>query len=263
MKHEQKKGFSLTEVMIAIAILATGLLFVAGTFPVGIYFTAIAAEKTTAAVVADEAFAKVRLYGMNFTAFSNNVEQKSFEIDIWPSLTGSDEFLYPSVLATSLPAGQQKQYYWSALCRLVKPIGFAGTTDRLVQVTVFVNRRTGAGLGKYRNPLDRYNLLNGVNWPVPLTVAVTPVAGANNEMKLTIDMAGDETFINDDYKIIDNATGEIYRVVERIPDVLADTIVLDRWWNGATGSNLVWVIPPPVNGGRWPCVGIYQRVIRF
>ncbi|GAH37480.1 unnamed protein product [marine sediment metagenome] len=40
------------------------MLFIAGTFPVAIYFSTIATERTIAAVAADEAFAKVRLYAI-------------------------------------------------------------------------------------------------------------------------------------------------------------------------------------------------------
>ena len=25
----------------------------------------------------------------------------------------------------------------------------------------------------------------------------------------------------------------------------------------------VWVVPPPIQGGRNPCIGVYQKVIRF
>ena len=58
------KGFSLTECLLAIGILAVGMLFIAGVFPVGIHFTTVATERTIAAVVADEAFAKIRLYAL-------------------------------------------------------------------------------------------------------------------------------------------------------------------------------------------------------
>ena len=58
----KKNGFSLTEVLISIGVLAIGMIFVAGVFPVGIYFNTLSTERTIAAVVADEAFAKVRLY---------------------------------------------------------------------------------------------------------------------------------------------------------------------------------------------------------
>ena len=56
-------GFSLAETLIALGILAVGMLFIAGVFPVAIRLTTISAERTTAAVVAEEAFAKVQLYG--------------------------------------------------------------------------------------------------------------------------------------------------------------------------------------------------------
>ena len=58
-------GFSLTEVLLAVGILAVGMLFIAGTFLVGIHFSTIATEQTIAAVASDEAFAKIKLYGVN------------------------------------------------------------------------------------------------------------------------------------------------------------------------------------------------------
>ena len=59
---------------------------------------------------------------------------------------------------------------------------------------------------------------------------------------------------------MDDDTGRIYRVLERYPYPDDETILLDRDWEG--GDN-VWVVPPPVNGGRNPCIAIYQEVIRF
>ena len=59
-----RHGFSLTEVVIAIGLLAVGMLFIAGSFPVSVHFTTVATERTIAATVADEAFAKIKLYGI-------------------------------------------------------------------------------------------------------------------------------------------------------------------------------------------------------
>jgi len=79
MRSKRKNhGFSLTEVLIAVGILMVGMLMVAGLFPVAIHLTAVSTERTIGAVVADEAFAKMRLYaseptnrGIFFSALSD------------------------------------------------------------------------------------------------------------------------------------------------------------------------------------------------
>ena len=67
MNNEMKQsGFSLTEVLMAVGVFAVGMVMVAGVFPVAIHFTNETIECTTAAVVADEAFAKIKLYNISF-----------------------------------------------------------------------------------------------------------------------------------------------------------------------------------------------------
>ena len=61
------RGFSLAEVMMATGILAIGFVFIASVFPVGVKLTAVATEQTIAPIVADEAFAKIKLYGELYT----------------------------------------------------------------------------------------------------------------------------------------------------------------------------------------------------
>jgi len=234
MKNKRKSGFSLTEILFAVGILAVGMIFIAGVFPVAIRFVTIAAERSIAAVAADEAFAKIKLYGVNPTKLwaDKLTPAPTFLTD--PNID-PNEFFYPSTPVRY----SEKQYYWTALCRL------AGSSE--AQVTVFVCRRVGTAVG-----------------PLPYSVGVSQ---ASKPDEISINIAAEKMFINDGYTIVDDATGYIYRVLERYPDnpatpVFEDQIIrLDRYWlGGATGT--IWVVPPTV-GGRYPCVAVYQKVIRF
>jgi type II secretory pathway pseudopilin PulG len=236
----QYRGFSLIEVLLAVGTLAIGMIFIGGTFLTGIYFATVSTERTIAAVVADEAFAKIRVYGVNLTDPNLVVDQLT-PLEALNTIA-AEEFAYPSI--TSLP---EKQYYWSALCRQVG----SDPTNRLVQVTVFVSRKVGNST-MYPGNSQR---------PAPIKMGVSTVAGAGNENKLTMNVAGEEIFINSSSTIADNQTGRLYRVWQRDPDA-PNIIVLDRPWLEGTSSS-VWVVPPPVGGGRYPCIAIYQKVIRF
>lgn len=251
--HDSNDGFSLTECLLAVGIIAVGMLFIAGVFPVGIHFTTIASERTIAAVVADEAFAKIRLYALgdpnnpfddiDFSKLDpNRLTDYAQSVSINPI-----EFAYPSDPNMDI---LRKQYYWSALCRLTEPYSGPADPRRLVQVTVFVCRKVGSGTMYQGLPGDR---------PVPEPVVVDiPVVPGPDTLQIE---PGKEAYINDGYTIVDNQTGQIYRVLERDADV-PNTIILDRPWLGGL-PGLVWVVPPPVGGGRCPCIAIYQRVIRF
>ena len=260
-------GFSLTEVLLSVGILAVGMIFIAGVFPVGIHFTTIATERTIAAIAADEAFAKIKIYAIgDLNDLSDDIELGGLAVDELRDFNDTDifrataeiepnEFTYPSDPNINI---SRKQYYWSALCRRVG-------AGRLVQVTVFVSRKVGSHLEYYRPDPDGSGEVDWptpdeVDWPVPVKVEVSSVVGGGDN-ELRIENANEKTFINDGYTIVDNETGQIYRVLERYtsPD---NTILLDRnWQGGPTGE--VWVVPPPVNGSRYPCIAIYQKVIRF
>jgi hypothetical protein len=237
----KKDGFSLTEVLLAIGTLAIGMTFISGTFLAGIYLSTISTERTIAAVVADEAFAKIRLYGINISDLNLPVNRLT-PFEALNAAIAPDEFAYPSTKTQS-----DKQYYWSALCRPVN----SDPDNRLLQVTVFISRKVGTGT-KYPG---------GVARPVPVEVGVSLVAGSGNENKLTINTAAEQAYINDGYRIVDNRTGKIYRVLRQDFDT-TETIVLDRPWQDGFADS-VWVVPPPLGGGRNPGIAIYQKVIRF
>ncbi len=245
-KELNNSGFSLTEVLIAVGILAVGMVFVAGVFPAGIYLTTVATERTVAAVAADEAFAKVRIYGVDFASSKWPTPDPTVQCVDFNNVSSAAmamapcEFEYPSV-----EANEPNQYYWSALCRRTD------MSNNSVQVTVFVSRKTGAGL-KYPAPPSGSGT---VDWPRPVKVGVSSGSSAN---ELTI--TGNKTYINDGYTIVDDVTGRIYRVLERYKAPNDSTILLDGNWQG--GSS-VWVVPPPAGGGRCPCITVYQRIIGF
>lgn len=255
-------GFSLTEVLMAVGILSVGLTFIAGVFPVAIHLTTIATERTIAAAVADEAFTKIEFCGVdpaginlaallpnNLTNFIDIFPPPASPYDIDPN-----EYKYPSAAGP-----KQKQYFWSALCRLTEAYHPVNNPNPPVQVTVFVSRKISPNLA-YPDP----NGSGTVNRPMPIKINVSGTAG-DNELKII--NAGDEQYINNGYMIVDDQTGRIYRVLEHYRDA-TDTILLDRNWQ-VSNPTAVWVVPPPVVGtppvasGRHPCIAVYQKTIRF
>ena len=258
-----QKGFSLTEVLLAVGTLAIGMLFIAGTFLAGVHFTTIATERTIAAVAADEAFAKIKLYGVNPNDPNLLVGSlRPFEtvdlIDISPY-----EYGYPSTPTSPL----DKQYYWSALCRRVAP-----DPNRLVQVTVFVSRKVSSAARYWKRDTNKWPVLLQLPYPSPVDVNVVHDPLVHNQYELSIidlnpppaDTVDEATFINDGYTIVENTTGDKYRVLERVegqPGIF-NRILLDRpWLGGPAGS--VWVVPPSITGSRGPCITVYQTEIRF
>ena len=237
-----KKGFSLMEVLLAIGILSIGMIFIAGVFPAAIYMTTFSTEQSIAAAAADEAFAKIKLYvkpsGIDRIPYNGQMLIGAPPVPLDPNVIviNQDEFLYPSTNAVD------RQYYWSAICRRTNP----ATSERSVQVTVFVCRKVGSSL----------------NWQVPVQVGVAQTTKPDEILIVVANPANpvEKTFINDGYTIVENRLGHIYRVLERYSPPNDNVVKLDRKWLGGSG---VWVVPPPAGGGRYPCVAVYQKVIRF
>lgn len=237
LKHN---GFSLTEVLMAVGILSIGMMLIATMFPVGIYLTSMAAERTMAAAVADEAFAKIQLYGLDTSSPGWNSPQYANCTDynnVSAVAIDPNEFSYPSVdpCATANP-----QYYWSALCRLKDP----ADPYMLYQVTVFVARKTSQNL-----------MYLGSERPEVINISVQQT-GPQNELQIIT--AGQEKYINPPTTILDNATGRLYRVVDRVNNM----VTLDRDWTGAAPT-LIWLVPPPDSGGKNAGIEVYQRIMRF
>lgn len=240
MRHKtQYKGFSLAEVLLAVGTLAIGMIFIAGTFLTGVYFSTISTERTIAAVVADEAFAKIRLYGIN-PANSLLATDQLVPFDVLNPIP-DEEFAYPSTKIVG-----EKQYFWSALCRPVS----SDTTNRLIQVTVFICRKVGSTT-TYPGESTR---------PVPVQIPIS-TSDADNQSQLVITASDEQAYINGGCTIADNHTGLLYRVLQRDADT-PNVITLDKLWYGQT-TDSVWVIPPPIGGGKDPCIAVFQKLISF
>jgi len=257
--HRRQHGFSLTETLLAVGTLAVGMLFIGGTFMTGIYFTSLSTERTIGSVAADEAFAKIRLYAdPNMKGLSTAKFVPYEQIRAVPA----SEYLYPSTGETS--AGQ---YSWAAICRQM------GAGSRLVQFTVFVCRESGAD-SKYwvRKTGAAAPALAPSDLPRPVRITIAQDAASMVKDEVTIvdavaaDGIDERAFINDGAFIVDDANGQVYRVLTRFAD-RPDKIKLDRPWVGGTitppTGGGVWAVPPPVSGGRDPLVAIYQKILRF
>jgi hypothetical protein len=240
-----------------VGILAVGLMFIAGTFPVGIGLTTVAAERTIAAIAADEAFAKIRLYGVDIDELKTDEMTDFCDSNVPGSALPADAnkiFAYPSV-----DTGSEPSYYWSALCRKIDNSG-------LVQVTVFVCRKTGMH-SKY--PKDDPGVAV-YDWPRPVPVrderGALRIRGSDDQLRINPSQREKKLFFIIGSTIVTEPKGGIYRVLDRL---LADDIMLklDRDLQEQdmidTDVTNAWVVPPAVGGGRNPAIGVYQRVIRF
>lgn len=270
-------GFSLAETLIALGVLTVGMLFVAGVFPVGIYFTNLSIERTTAAVVADEAFAKIKLYNtpgdgaqsLNICTLQDNQMTDFddwFNTDLGYNINRGD-FAYPSIPSVRT---DDKQYFWAALCRRLSAV--CTDPNRTVQVTVFVCKKVGAASKYYNGDFTGF-----VDYPTPVKITVNPVAGLNNELQLQSNLTADYRYlVSDDYTIVDDRTGRLYRVLEKYSAPANDIILLDKDFDWANSNGDIWVVPPPVQpgitdptvtvkrvSGQYPCIGVYQKIIRF
>lgn len=272
-------GFSLVEVLMAAGILAIGFMLILGTFPVGVHLTTKATERSIGSVAANEAFAKIQMYGVDFTKIAVETQQYRFDfhrydssgyLDISKDSDDLDKVNISYVVDSSkdiyslekfYPSSEdidkeEIKYVWSALCRQAD-----SDTDDLL-TTVFVSRKSqlsttypkaetsGGDYGKVAS--------GSVRWPEPIKV---PVQGGLRNNLLNIELSEKDLILKGSY-IVDDVTSQIYHVVDRFQNSAGWHLELNRDWDlVANNPAFVWVIPPAIGSSKSPCIGVYQRVL--
>jgi hypothetical protein len=268
-KFKVASGFSLTEVLMAAGILSIGFMLIATLFPAGMMMTTTATERTIASVVTDEAFAKTRLFGIAdfddpcaavYWPADPNIECVDWNY-VSKFAFGADNNLYPSI--DDLPDAE-KRYSWSALCRSIG-------TAKDFQITVFVSRKAAAG-AKFPSPMKPMDTAFDIDYPKPIRITRVVTSSPPGFFTNEIDIVPAETTLAKCVVagsiIIDNKTGLRMTVLTReqadsVTDYDRRRLILADAVEEASLGNSFWVIPPARNGGKSPCIGIYQRVIGF
>lgn len=218
-----KRGFTLVETLLALGVLAVGCLCVAGSFCVGLHFSCKATEQTMAVVVADEAFAKVRIFAGQDPNWLNSLPPYCVDFNSTVAMATA-EFFYPST------EGVPRDYYWQALCRKISQHNY--------QITVFACRRVG------NRPMSVLSEIPITNTPQPTIIDVGNDAGLR---------------LGDPVYIIEPLSGRLYignKIVGQGPRYIS---FADAWPDTA----LCWAIPSSIPKTTSPCLRAFQKIVRF
>lgn len=209
-------------------------------------------------------------------------------------LTLGEEFIYPSAVESA--AGEKPKYHWSALCRrtdvrdvqvtvFVTNKTFAGLNYYAFPYNSMAPAYAPTDAAEWPSPVPVNVRYNHSNLALPITneLVIDLADSVNSAWDVALGTTGAVlSFFNEGCTIVNNRDGKIYRVLEmkdELPagsvDGIPETIVLyeDWQWAGYDANPLtpptlaqletVWVVPPAVGSDRYPCVGVFQRVLRF
>jgi len=279
INKKRKSGFTLIEVLISAGILSVGFMLIAGAFPVGVKLTSMATERTIGSVTAQEAIAKIKIYGLDMSyrnpyyvdtsdpvddglTYGRCFDYSNIALLDWEAITAAPpylgfipvlppeyEYYYPS---TNLVA--EKKYHWSALCRYLSYEQSSRSSQ--IQATIFVSRLGGPGLMYPANPIPEDSLVSGLvpptelEYPQPYMIQGI-IRDPDDARKLTIP---DDyiTYFREGAVIYDDINGYLFTIQKPTG---ADMIVeLDRGWpyaydNSVTGEIYeynVWVLPSSI-----------------
>ena len=222
-RTRQNIGFSLTEVLLAVATLSVGMLFVGGTFILGIHYSQISTEQTLSELAAQEANVMVRLHlDPNDLNVGSQRDFSLLDYNMPP-----DYPWYPSIV----DADKDPQYHWSALCRRIDPI------HPEVAVTVLVSRVAPA---------------------VAPELAETLFAIRSGKFIATSDGSD---WLHHGAFVVDDATGRFARVWRTSEEDRAaghQWELRPLWDKNATSADeterTMWMVRPPTGQGKSPCI---------
>jgi prepilin-type N-terminal cleavage/methylation domain-containing protein len=121
-------GFSLVEMLVSIFILGTGMLMVAGVFPVAIKWTNQDTERTVAQIVATNALGSIE------SQYAGSTPPQV--IGPYPYAFGTP---HPFIVQGSATQPGNASYYWSAyLAPVANPGGSPGTDGTTYRISIFV-----------------------------------------------------------------------------------------------------------------------------
>ena len=278
IRNAHKTGFSLTEVLVAMGIMTVGMMLVLTLFPLGVQLTIKSVQDNMASIVAEEAFAKVRLHIDDASAFMGDSSLKTDETASYyhfdtsgdiKSLNGVDieewDTYYPStVLRAAADADQPKEskYSWSAL---VRPVNKAAG---IFQVTVLVFHRSAFQAIFYDGSGTAVNKGTSAKLQ-PLKVKIDYATAVHQDDWLKLD--GEYWLIAENSPVIDDKTGRLYSIEERRINGNTVEFRIDRDWQELYGiasdsttnsvPDYVWIVPPAANASGTNCIGVFQRIM--
>ncbi len=228
-RFNRRPGFSLIEMLVSIFILGTGMLMVAGVFPVAIKWTNQDTQRTVAQVVAGNAL------GMIESQYAGtNPPQVIGPI---PYAYGTD---HPYTVQGLASIAGNSSYYWCAyLTPILSPTGGSATDATTFRVSIFVfnspdpsakypTSATGGGEPLTTDGNPSYpQLFYG---PFKSVTAV----GGDSTMAMPIGALGE-----------DMTTGSTFRV---IVDPASHAISMSGLLPGTTTPNDYVIYAPPANG---------------
>lgn len=222
-------GFSLTEVLLAVATLTIGMVFVGGTFFLGLHYATVSTEQTIGEVVAMEALNKIRLYGVDWGHRELGLTSDAPVVDYKVvSSIPDEEFVYTD-----------GQYRWDALVQRIPG------SMRALGVTVLVSRWTGPGMPTLRD----------------FAIEV-------EEGRFISGMSNSDSFMlsHRNYIVSSSDHNRVYRVIRSknsdTKGVRWELVPDPNIAEGDTSLSKVWTIPPNF-GGRSPIIAAYKADLLF